>query len=367
MSALDHDTAAPDADAVPGPGRAPADVLFGLVTGYYCSAAIYAACALGVPDVLAGGARGHDEVAASCGADPAALLRLLRMLASTGIVVQGDDGGFELSETGRLLRSEGQDSMRALALQFASPGQQGPWMELAYSVRTGHGAFEHAHGVNVFTYMSEHPEGAAVFNAAMAFLGGQSGAALARGDAYDFSALSTLVDVGGGLGTLLANLLEANPELEGTLFELPHTAEGARKLLTERGLTDRCRVLAGDVFSDPLPEGADAYLLKHVIHDFDDPRATEILGACRRAMAERSRLLLVESVHPDRVEPSALHLRMTGSDLNMLVQLGGRERTEEDFRALLDAAGLRMLGTARVGDLPCGMAGTTSIIEAEPC
>jgi O-methyltransferase domain/Dimerisation domain len=348
------------------PGETPADRLFALTTGYYVSAAIYAACALSLPDRMAEGQRDPAALAERCDADPPSLVRLLRMLASVDLVAQRN-GGFELTDTGRLLCSEGENSMRALALQFASPGQQQPWMELAYSVRTGSGAFEHAHGVGPFQYMAEHPEQATVFNQAMAFLGGQSGAALARTDAFDFGRLRSLVDVGGGLGTLVANLLDAHPGLEASLFELPHTAEQARSLLAARGLNGRCHVIAGDVFRDPLPPGADAYLLKHVIHDFDDEHATEILRACRRAMAPEARVLLIESVHPDHIEPSALHARMTGSDLNMLVQLGGRERTESEFRHLLSAADLRLLEARRVGDLPCGMTGTTSLIEAEPC
>ncbi|MGP0051396.1 MAG: methyltransferase [Solirubrobacteraceae bacterium] len=344
----------------------PADRLYGLMTGYYASAAVYAGCVLGVFDRIAEGERDAAGLAERCDADPGSMQRLLRMLASLDLVAH-DGVGFELTETGRLLCSDGQDSMHALALQFASPGQQGPWMELAYSVRTGSAAFEHAHGMDPFRYMAAHPDSAAVFNAAMAFLGGQSGAALARGAAHDFSRLGSVVDVGGGLGAMLANLLDANPGMRGTLFELPHTAEQARGLLAQRGLADRCEVVAGDVFADPLPVGADAYLLKHVIHDFDDARAVEILRACRRAMAPSSRTLIIETVHPDRVQPDPLHVRMSGSDLNMLVQLGGRERTQGDFRRLIEAAGMTLQGARRVGDLPCGMSGTTSILEAAPC
>ena len=347
-------------------GETPADRLFGLMTGYYASAAVYAASALRLPDLMAEGGRDAAVLAERCEADPDAMRRLLRMLAGLDLVAHvGDE--FELTETGRLLCSDGDDSMHALALQFAGPGQQGPWMELPWSVRTGEAAFAHSYGTDPFTYMAEHPEAAAVFNAAMAFLGGQSGAALARGAAHDFSRFATVVDVGGGLGMMLANLLGAHPQMRGTLFELPHTAERARPLLVQRGVADRCEVVAGDVFVDALPAGADAYLLKHVIHDFDDARAVEILRACRRAMEPHSRVLVVETVHPDHVRPDRLHVRMAGSDLNMLVQLGGRERTEGDFRRLIGDAEMRLVGARRVGDLPCGMSGTTSILEAEPC
>lgn len=363
MSTVESERAAA-AEGAPRGAEAPANGLFRLITGYYCSAAIHVACVLSLPDLLGDGTRGYAELAAAAGCDPGALLRLLRLLASFGLVEQCGDDAFGLTPTGRLLRADGPDSMRALALQFAGPGMQRTWTDLLYSVRTGLPAFEHAHGQGPFAYLAEHPDDAAVFNSAMAFLGGQAGAALARGEALDFSRLRSLVDVGGGYGTLLAGLLEANPGLRGTVFELPHVASGAERLLAERGLAERASVVAGDVFNDPLPEDADAYLLKHVIHDFDDPRAIEILRSCRTAMRDDSRVMLVESVLPDRVQESPLHLRMTGSDLNMLVQLGGRERAEHEFHALLDAAGLRACRVARVGDLPCGLIGTTSIIEA---
>jgi hypothetical protein len=343
----------------------PADKLFGLITGYYISSAIFAATSFGLPDLLGHGPRGPAELAAEVGADAGALTRLMRLLASVGVLTARDDGQFELSEIGAYLRADQPHSMRSVALQFAGPLQQRTWTELTHAVRSGSPVFEQVAGTGVFAFFAGHPEAASVFNDAMSFFGREVGEALADG-AYDFSAARRIVDVGGGHGALLAGILNVYPKAEGQLFELPHVAEGARRFVEAAGLSDRCEVVAGDIFVDPLPPGADLYLLKSVIHDFDNERAAEILRRCRRAMSGGSRLLLIEPMVSACAPSTTANLRVTGSDINMLVHLGGRERTEAEFVALIESCGFTVSAVASIGDLASGLTSTSRIIEASP-
>jgi SAM-dependent methyltransferase len=190
-----------------------------------------------------------------------------------------------------------------------------------------------------FQYMAEHPEEGAIFNDAMT--AGSTHTARGVPVACDFSSFATVVDAGGGHGALLAAILKANPAVRGVLFELPHVAEGARKPITDAGLAGRCEIVSGDFF-ESVPGGADAYILKAVIHDWDDARSVKILKNCHRAMSPKGRLLLVELVLPARVDHSPWSQIGTGSDVNMLVNIGGRERTDAEFEALFAAAGFRL-------------------------
>lgn len=345
--------------------QAPADRLYELITGYYVSSAIFAAVSLGVADQLDAGTGTPAELASALAVDEGALTRLLRLLAGAGVVSAREDGRFELSDVGAPLAAAAPASMRAVALQFAGPLQQRTWSRLTEAVRTGEPVFERVTGTGVFAFFADHPEAAAVFDAAMTFFGGQVGQALATG-AYDFGSAKTIVDVGGGHGALVAAILEASPDARGRLFELPHVAERARHSIEVSGLGDRCEVWSGDVFVDPLPARADIYLLKSVVHDFDDDRAVEILRCCRRAMDDHSRLVIVEPMLSDCVQPTAAELRVSGSDINMLVHLGGRERTEAEFVALVRQAGLSVDSITPVGDLPSGVLGSARVIDAIP-
>jgi hypothetical protein len=243
-----------------------------------------------------------------------------------------------------------------VALLFAAPNMRA-WDDLLYSVQTGQIAFDHAYGMPAFQYIGEHPEDAATFNAAMT--AGSSVTAANVPAAYDFSRHRRLVDVGGGHGILLISILRSNPPLRGVLYELPFVADGARKAVAEAGLAGRCDVVAGDFFQS-VPEGADAYILKSVIHDWDDAKSTQILGHCRRAIAADGRLLLVELVLPDRIDRSPRCQMGTGSDINMLVNVGGRERTDADFRGLLATSGFRLTSIRPVENT------MVSVLEAEP-
>ncbi len=312
--------------------------LFQLVTGHYVSQALYVAAKLGIADLLAGGPRPCAELAQATKTHAPSLHRLLRLLASSGVVGETDAGTFALTPVGECLRSGVEGSSRAVAMLFAGPMMHA-WNELLFSIETGEPAFERVFGVKPFEYMPQHPDEAAVFNEAMTAASAHTAKSVPL--AYDFSAFETVLDVGGGHGILLAAILNANPGGKGILFELPHVAEGAPKNLAAMGLSERCDVVAGDFF-ESVPAGADAYILKSVIHDWNHERSVTILQNCRRAMRPSGRLLLVELVLPARVDQSLRSQIGTGSDVNMLVNAGGRERTDSDFAELLAAAGFKL-------------------------
>ena len=258
----------------------PPFALFRMITGYYVSRAIHVVAKLGIADLLADGARGHDDLAKATGTHAPSLNRVLRLLASAGVFTEEEDGSFALTPIGACLRSGVPGSMRAAALLFGGITQQA-WGDLLYSVETGEPAFRRVFGMDPFDYMAEHPDEAANFDAAMADF--TKHIAIAVAAAYDFSPFRRIVDVGGGNGALLAGILKANPTLTGVLFDLPEVADRATAPMRELGLADRCEIVGGDFFK-AVPAGGDAYLLKHVIHDWNDDRATAILRNCRRAM-----------------------------------------------------------------------------------
>lgn len=227
-------------------------------------------------------------------------------------------------------------SSRALVLQFTGPRSQDAWRELEYCVRTGEPAFRKRGITDPFGELRRDPEQSAIFDAAMADF--TRFVAVAVASAYDFSPVRTLVDVGGGNGALLIGILKANPHLRGIVFDRPDAAERARRNIAEGGLSDRCQAVGGDFFQE-VPPGGDAYVLKHVIHDWNDERAGAILRNCRRAMSAEGKLLIVEGVYPPRIDRSRDSYGAAANDMNMLVATGGRQRSEAEFRALYEAAG----------------------------
>jgi len=330
-----------------------------MITAYMTSQVIYVAARLGIAELLQDGARSGDELARATGTHAPSLRRLLRGLAAVGVVDEIEPGRFELTSFGALLRPGVPGSVRNLALLFVDEPVWRAWGSLLHSVRTGETAFDHVFGMGTFDYFARHPEAAAIFNEAMTE--GTRWAAPAVIAAYDFSRFQTIVDIGGGNGTLLAAILAANPGLRGTVFDLAMGVAGARSHLEAAGVADRRQVVEGDFFVQPLPSGADAYLLKSVIHDWDDERSIAILENCRRAMPAHGKLLLVEPVLPASVERSEAHQRMVMSDLNMLAVAGGRERTEDEFGALLKSAGFRLTAV-----VPAGAPSIYSVIEGVP-
>ena len=323
-----------------------------LISGFWISRAIYVAAKLGIADHLAGGPKTAEEIAAATGTHAGAIYRIMRALASVGVFTEDGERRFGLTPLSGTLRTDAPGSLRAFATVELGEEHFPAWGELLYSVRTGEIAFDKAFGMPVWEFFAQNPENARTFDDAM------TGMTLATEEAiltnYDSSGISKLVDIAGGHGSLIAALLKSNPGMRGILFDLPDVVEGARRRMEAEGLSDRCEVVSGNFF-ESVPEGADAYILKWIIHDWNDERSIAILKNIRRAIAEGGKLLLVEAVLPTGSEP---HFGKF-IDLNMLVMTGGRERTAEEYRALLEAGGFKL---TRVIPTDSPM----SIIEAVP-
>jgi hypothetical protein len=312
------------------------DELRRLINGCQVSQALSVAATLGVADLLAAGPRTSDDLALESGADPDALYRLLRALAAVGVLREEDERRFALTALGEPLRSDVPGSLAGWAEFVGRPAFWQSWGALLHSVRTGENAFRHVHGADVWSWRAERPDENAAFDRAMASLTGGVDRALL--EAYDFGRFGTVVDVGGGNGTLLASLLGAYPAMRGILFDQPQVTDSAEDVLGAAGVADRARVVGGSFF-DGVPEGGDAYVLKAIVHDWEDPEAIAIMQACRRAASDGAVLLLIERDLGAPNEAPGAKL----SDLNMLVNPGGRERSLEEYAALLDAAGFRLV------------------------
>jgi len=312
----------------------PAQQLGQIITGYWQSQAVYVAAELGIADLLNGGPKPVSELAAATETDPDALFRLLRALASVGVFTETSAKTFALTPMAEMLRSDAPQSMRSLA-RMAGGEQFQAWADLLYSVRTGKTAFDRRFGVPVFDFLAANPEQAQIFDGAMVGIHGRETAAVIK--AYDFGPIKTLADIGGGNGSNLSAILQANPSMRGILFDLPHVVERARPEITIAGVSDRCQLVGGSFFED-VPAGPDAYLMRHIIHDWDEEKCQTILRCIRRRIPADGRLLIVESVIPPGNEPfSAKFL-----DLTMLAIPGGKERTREEYDALLSSAGFRL-------------------------
>lgn len=309
-----------------------ADQLLAMASGAWVTQMIQVAAELGLADALAAGERDCDELASSCDADPDALFRLLRGLASLGIFQETAPRRFALTPLAELLGSDHPQSLRQFARMLGEEHYLS-WADLLHSVRTGQNAFRHRYDCSVFEWYARNPERAAIFDGAMGdFSRPETEAVLA---AFDFSAIGQLVDVGGGRGELLMTVLRANPGLRGVVFDQPHVLE---PVTVPADLEDRLELVGGDFFAS-APAGADAYLLKHILHDWHDDACRTILRHIRTAMAPGGRVLILEQVIPPGNEPFPGKLL----DLNMLVMTeGGRERTPGEYALLLESAGLTL-------------------------
>ncbi len=307
-----------------------------LLTGKWISASISVVAELGIADLLAQGEKTADELAAATSAHSSSLYRILRALASVGIFAETEGGRFQLTPLAECLRSGVPTSMKEFARFVAMPGAARSWDHLMHCVMTGESGLRKAFGVeNPFDYFKNHPAEAHILAGAMTDNSRQSAPAIAG--AYDFGKFRQVVDVAGGRGLLLATILERHPTVTGVLFDLPDVIKGAEATLASHGAQGRCRTVGGDFFQ-AVPTGADAYILKHIIHDWDDQRAVAILRNIREAMDPAGRLLVVEVVIAPGNEPSVGKLL----DLEMMVIPGGRERTSDEYRDLLAAAGFRL-------------------------
>ena len=309
-------------------------VVLRMATGYWASQAIYVAAKLGIADLLKEGPRNCDDLAGATWTHPPSLHRLMSTLVSLGVFAQEANGRFGLTPVGKALQSEVPGSMRAMVLTLGEE-HYAAWGHLLHSVSTGQPAFDHVYKVGLFPYLAQHAAASETFNEGMANV--TDVVAFAVVLAYDFSGMSTVVDVGGGHGALLTAILAANRKLKGTLFDVAPAVKEAKARVNWGGLAARCEMVAGDFF-ESVPGGADAYILKNVLHDWDDEHCMAILRSCRCAMAEHSRILVVEAMTTSANDPAFDRLL----DLNMLVISGGRERSEAEYGALFDAAGLKL-------------------------
>jgi hypothetical protein len=321
-------------DDVPPPLR-----LSRMIMSAWVPQAIYSAAVLRVPDQLAAGRRASRDVAEAVGAPAENVHRLLRALVMLELCTEDEPGVFALTPMGRLLCADDPSSVRSWALLWGRPSIWAGWGRLADAVRTGQTAPQLLAGKGTFEWMAEDPEGLEIFNRSMAELTRRH--ALAVAAAYDFAGIRRIVDVGGGYGALLLPILAQHPEMTGVVFDLASSREGALRLLESAGLRERCEFAPGDFFQS-VPGGADAYLIKSVIHDWNDEKSLALLRSCRAAMGRDARLLLVEPLAPETVGTSTTDALIVGSDLNMLLMTGGSERTEAQYRALIEAAGLRV-------------------------
>jgi hypothetical protein len=307
-----------------------------LLMGFVVSRALQVAAELGLADALARGPKDGDTLAREVGARADTTNRLLRALASFGVFEQLPDGRFGNTPSSEYLRRDVPGSLRAMAQMYGDEALWQAWAGFEASVRRGESSFAHVHGSPMFEYLTTHPESARRFDEAMTASSRFVNEALI--EAYDWSRFGTLVDVAGGVGSTLSAILRANAGMQGVLFDLPHVIERGRDYLAQQGVAARCRTEAGSFF-DAIPGGADAYFMKHIIHDWDDANCLLILRNCRSAMPDHAKLLIAERVLPPGAEPSPARMM----DLVMLALTdGGRERTQQEFQELFARAGLRL-------------------------
>ncbi|HXJ49650.1 MAG TPA: methyltransferase [Candidatus Acidoferrum sp.] len=307
------------------------------MSGFRAYQMTVAACRLMLPDLVAGGAKGAAELAAETGTHPESLHRILRALTVWGFFVETPDGRFGPTPLSDTFRSD-KPGLRNMTIMLSEEGYQA-WGDLMYTLRTGKPAYEHMYGKSHFDRLGEDPEMAAHFNAAMVEFSTRVAATFAA--AFDFTGVRTAVDVAGGNGALLIGVLQAHPEMKGVLFDLAQGLAGADEKLVAAGVSERVTLQEGSFF-EAVPSGADLYMLKSIVHDWDDERALAILQTCVRAMHSKSRLVLLERKLPERVENRDDAFTTVMGDVHMMVVLGGKERTANEFRELLAQAGLHM-------------------------
>ena len=305
-----------------------------MIFGFMPAQAIATAAKLGIADLLKDGPCGIEDLARATGTHRRSLYRLLRALASVGVFAEDADGRFRMTELAEPLRSDAPGSLRAFAIYFGADFHLRVWEELPYSVTHGRPAFHHIHQQGPFEYLEGHPEHAKIFNDAMTSLSASVSEPIVN--AYDFAGIRTIADVGGGHGLLLSAILKKNPAMTGILYDAASVAAGAKDLLAEEGVRGRCQVVAGDFFQS-VP-AADAYIMKHIIHDWEDEKSIQILRNCRRAMTDAGKVLIVEMVVPEGNASSPSKFL----DLEMLLFLHSYERTEKEYAELLAKAGFKL-------------------------
>jgi hypothetical protein len=323
-----------------------------LIGGYMPARVVHAAAHLGISDLLADGPKTADALAQEAGTSAGPLLRLLRALASLGLLEDLGRDGFALTALGGQLRSNVPGSLRNFALMFGGERAWRSWGELLHCVKTGESGTRRIYGMGSFEYLAANPDQAIIFNSAMAE--NTRGVTQALVSAYDFGQFRTIIDVGGGNGTLLGAIITSNPGVRGVVFDLPRGNAEAPGRLADAGVAASCEVVTGDFFQS-VPQGADAYILKFIIHDWDDEQNLVILKNCHKAMHQKSKILLLERVMPEKMETTPAHRRIAMADMNMLAMPGGRERTETEYRDLLAQAGLSITRILAIPGLDIGV------------
>ena len=321
--------------AAASPEPAPEAYLMQISFGAMISQALYVAAKLGIADLVADKPQAVGALALVTGTHERALYRVLRSLAGVGIFEEIEPKVFAITPNAQPLRSGVPNSFRNGAIFVGEEWHWRVWGNMLHSVRTGEPAWSSVQGAAVFEYLATRPEEAAIFNSAMTEMSANIAPVIV--DAYDFSGFRTLADIAGGHGYLLAHILKSNPGLSGVLFDAPQVIAGAGELLERQGVAARVEKVSGDFFA-AVPAGADAYIMKHIIHDWDDERALTILKNIAAAMPDHGRVLIVEMVVPDGNGPHESKVL----DLEMLVSPGGVERTAAEYGTLLGAAGLRL-------------------------
>jgi hypothetical protein len=326
---MDTQAAAIEPSTVP-----PQAIILQMAMGPLVSQALGVAARLGIPDLLAAGEKHVDDIAAETGTHAPSIYRILRTLASAGVFAETSPKSFINTLVSEALRSDVPGSMRNIMIFMAEPWHTLAWGNMMHSARTGETAWKATYGEEVFDWLANHPAESEIFNAAMTDMSGFAGPAVA--EAYDFSSIDTLADIAGGHGFLLSQILKANPNVKGILFDLEHVIAGAGDMLERHGVADRVQTASGDFFKEVPP--ADAYIMKHIIHDWDDERSIHIMRSIHKAMVGEGKLLLAEMVVPDGNEPHPSKVL----DLEMLTLPGGLERTADEYAKLFEQAGFKL-------------------------
>jgi len=306
-----------------------------IMSGFWISRCVYILAKLGIADLIKDESKTVDELATATASHALSLFRVLRALASIGIISQHGQNRFGATPLSDTLRSDVRGSLRAFAMTEMGEEHYPAWGELLHSVRTGGIAFDKAFGQPVWEFFANHPDNAKIFNDAMSGMTAQANEALHA--AYDFGDIKRIMDVGGGHGGLITSILQKNADMRGILFDSPQVIEGAKASIEALGISDRCELIGGDFFHT-VPPGADAIILKWIIHDWNDEQSVAILKNCHRVLPDKGKLILVEAVVPATSEPHFSKF----IDLNMLVMTGGRERTESEFRKLYEDSGFEL-------------------------
>ncbi|MBZ5521212.1 MAG: methyltransferase [Acidobacteriia bacterium] len=315
----------------------PSAQILQLATGYIASTAIYVAARLGIADLLKDGPRPASWLATATHSHPDRLYRVLRALAGFGVFTESTPGTFALTPAAETLRSDVPGSVRDMAVWMADPFHFRIYAEMMHTVQTGETTFDHIYGKSAFEYFPEDPAESEVFNAAMTSLSTVMIPAVL--EAYDFSGIGTLMDVAGGHGAFLRAILNKYPSMRGVLIDMDHVIEGARQLPENQALAHRCDFQSADFFA-AVPTGADAIIMKHIIHDWDDDKAVRILQNCLKALSRKqgAKVLVVDMVVPPGDEPHFSKIL----DLEMMALPSGRERSQKEFEKLFTGAGLRL-------------------------